>query len=127
MKDSSPSSKNSSDASNNAHGNEKQEEDPSPRSKTSNAKAESGFDENPFQIPPSFGWPITKETLCNADHPYVFWASLRLPIPKDPANPMATVFDTLKEFVSQLADEDPNVVVFPTILVTMNQLTISLP
>jgi len=126
MKDSSPSSKNSLDASNNMHGDEKQEEDQSPCSETSNAKAKSGFDEHPFQIPPSFSRPITKETLCDVDHPYVFWASLRLPIPKDPVNPMAAVFNALEEFVSQLADEDPNFVVFPTILATMNRLTISL-
>jgi len=36
------------------------------------------FKENPFQIPPSFNRPITEETLRDNDHPYVFWASLRL-------------------------------------------------
>jgi len=39
------------------------------------------FDENPFQIPPSFNQLITEEMLHNNNHPYVFWASLRLPIP----------------------------------------------
>ncbi len=112
MKDSSLSSKNSAD-SNAGQGNTQQNKDLSPHSKTSDANAESGFDENPFQIPPSFGRPITEETLCDADHPYVFWASLRLPIAKDPANPMAAVFNALKEFVSQFADEDSNFVVFP--------------
>jgi len=112
MKDSSPSSKNSAD-SNDGQGDAQQNKDPPPRSKTSDADARSGFDENPFQIPPSFGRPITEETLRDTDHPYVFWASLRLPIAKDPANPMAAVFDALEEFVSQFANEDPNFVVFP--------------
>jgi len=40
------------------------------------------FNENPFQIPPSFNRPITEETLRDNDHPYIFWASLRLPIPR---------------------------------------------
>ncbi len=109
MKDSSPSSKTSSD-SNVGQGGSK---DQSPRSKTSDVDGDGGFDENPFQIPPSFGRPITEETLRDEEHPYVFWASLRLPIAKDPANPMAAVFDALEEFVSQFADEDPNFVIFP--------------
>jgi len=112
MKDSSPSSKNSADTTVRQDGTQ-QHEDMSPRSKTSEADVDNRFDENHFQIPPSFGRPITEETLRDADHPYIFWASLRLPIAKDPANPMAAVYDALEEFVSQFADEDPNFVVFP--------------
>jgi len=71
------------------------------------------FEENPFQIPPSFNCLINEEMLCDDDHPYVFWALLQLPIPKDLVNPMAAVYDTLEEFVTTLAEEDPNFVVFP--------------
>jgi len=44
---------------------------------------------------------------------YIFWALLHLPIPNDPVNPMAAVFNVLKEFVMQLVEEDPHFVVFP--------------
>jgi len=71
------------------------------------------FKESQFQIPPSFSRLIMEETLSNNDHPYIFWALLQLPIPKDPINPMATVFEALEEFVMTLVEEDPNFVVFP--------------
>jgi len=66
----------------------------------------------PFKSP-SFNQPIMEETLCDHDWPYVFWVSLQLPIPKDLVNPMAVVYDALEEFITQLAEEDPNFVVFP--------------
>jgi len=69
--------------------------------------------EKDFQIPPSFGRAINEETLQDDDHPYVFWASLRLPIPLNPPNPMAAVYDALEEFMSQFTDEDPNFIVYP--------------
>jgi len=46
-------------------------------------KEEINFDENHFQIPPSFNRNITEETLQDNDQPYIFWALLCLPIPKD--------------------------------------------
>jgi len=69
--------------------------------------------ESDFQIPPSFSRPIMEETLHDATHPYVFWASLRFPIPQDPPNPMAAVYDALEEFMSQFLDEDPDFIVYP--------------
>jgi len=54
-----------------------------------------------------------EETLHNNDWPYVFWASLWLPIPKDPVNPMAVVYDALEEFIVQMVEEDPNFVIYP--------------
>jgi len=59
-----------------------------------------------------FNQPINKETLQDDDHPYVFWASLQLPIPKDAVNPMVAIYDALKEFVVQMAEEDPQLVLF---------------
>ncbi len=111
MRDDSPSSKNSSDTQENEQSADAHNDDSSPRSKSSGD--EGNFEDNTFQIPPSFGRPITEETLRDKDHPYVFWASLRMPIPPNPANPMAAVFDALEEFVSQMSEEDPQFVVFP--------------
>jgi len=111
MRDSSPSSNTSSDDS-------KQEQETATQTGGSpNSNGNSGedntFEDTPFQIPPSFGRPITEETLRDADHPYVFWASVRLPIPPTPVNAMAAVYDALQEFVTQLVDEDPHFVVYP--------------
>jgi len=50
--------------------------------------------------------------LCNDDHPYIFWASLKLHIPKDPVNPMAAVYNVLEEFMTMLAEEDLHFVVY---------------
>jgi len=110
MRDDSPSSKNSSNTQN-EHGDDAHVEDSSPRSKSSGD--EGNFEDTTFQIPPSFGRPITEETLRDKEHPYVFWASLRMPIPPNPANPMAAIFDALEEFISQLSEEDPHFVVYP--------------
>jgi len=71
------------------------------------------FKDSPFQIPPLFNQPINKETLWDDDRLYLFWVSLRFPIPKDLVNPMVAVYNALKEFVIQLAKEDPHFVVFP--------------
>jgi len=71
------------------------------------------FKGNPFQIPPLFNQLIREETLLDNDCPYVFWVSLHLPIPKDPVNPMAVVYNALEEFVTQLAEEDPHFVIYP--------------
>jgi len=38
--------------------------------------------------------------------------NLQLPIPKDPINPMVAVYNALEEFVVQMAEEDPQFVVF---------------
>jgi len=73
---------------------------------------EIAFEED-FVIPPSFNRLINKETLRDDDHPYVFWASLCLPIPPNPVNLMAVVYNALEEFIITFADEDPNFVVFP--------------
>jgi len=78
-----------------------------------NKEEEIDFKDSSFQIPPLFSWPITEETLWDEDRLYVFWALLHLPIPKDPANPMVAVYNTLEEFVTQLVEEDPHFVVFP--------------
>ncbi len=114
MHDASPTSSKDSDfegkhtADDEAHDTEAQGESNPPPD-----EEEINFEESTFQIPPSFSRPITEETLRDSDHPYVFWATLRLPIPVTPVNPMAAVFDALEEFVTTMAEEDSHFVVFP--------------
>jgi len=107
----SPSSKNSSEE---AQTNNASRED----NKHSQARESRTLEEvinfkEDFQIPPSFSHLINKETLCDDNHPYIFWASLWMPIPKDLPNPMAAVYNALKEFITQLADKDPHFMVYP--------------
>jgi len=113
MHESSPSSKSSSfeDTKDNNDAEAAAEDQDTNRNRM--AEEEIVFEDTPFQIPPSFSRMINEETLRDDDRPYVFWALLRLPIPKDPVNPMAAVFDALEDFVTQLAEEDPHFVVFP--------------
>jgi len=114
MRDNSPSLKNStSNDSKHKQDEAKQADDRSPSSKQSNTEEGMDFDDQPFQIPPSFGQPITEETLHDNKCPYVLWASLHLPVPKDPGNLMAAIYNALEEFVMQLVDEDPNFIVYP--------------
>jgi len=114
MQDNSPSLKDLDvEDSKQAMGEENKDKESSNNCNNWVAKEEINFEENHFQIPPLFNQPINKETLCDDDCPYVFWALLWLPIPKDPVNPMAAVFDALKDFIMKLANEDPNFVVFP--------------
>ncbi len=47
-------------------------------------------------LPPLFHCTITEEHLCDDDCPYVFWASLRIPIPENPDDPVATMFNHLE-------------------------------
>jgi len=107
----SPSSKNSSEeAQTNDAG---MEDDECSQARESHTLEEEVNFEEDFQIPPSFSQMINEETLRDNDHPYIFWASLRMPIPKDLPNSMVAVYDALKEFITQFADEDPHFVVYP--------------
>jgi len=109
MKDNSPSLQNvTSNDSKHKQDKGKQADNWLPSSKHSNNEGEVDFDDQLFQIPPSFGWLITEETLHDDKCPYMFWASLHLPVPKDPGSPMAAVYNALEEFMMQLAEEDPN-------------------
>jgi len=64
-------------------------------------------------LPPSFHRTITEEQLRDDDRPYVFWASLRIPIPKNPDDPVATMYDHLERFINQMLDVDAHFSVFP--------------
>jgi len=43
----------------------------------------------------------------------VFWASLQIPIPKNPDDPVATMYDHLERFINQMLDADAHFSVFP--------------
>ncbi len=105
-----------------AHNDKEQEKATTPLD-----EEEIDFEDNPFQIPPSFDWPITEETLCDDDQPYIVWASLCLPIPKELASPMTAVYDALEEFVTTLAEEDPHFIIYPHNLSKYDSLEDLLP
>jgi len=112
MRDS-PSSKNSGfEDHQEAHDKETEDDGHNSYKDAGGEEDEIAFEED-FVIPPSFNRPINEETLRDDEHPYVFWASLRLPIPLNPANPMVAVYDALEEFIVTFAEEDPNFVVYP--------------
>jgi len=57
-------------------------------------------------LPPSFHWTINEEQLCDVDCPYVFWATICIPIPKNPVDPVAMMFEHLKTFVNNILKAD---------------------
>jgi len=42
------------------------------------------FEDHDFTVPPSFSREISKETLHIDNQPFVFWATLKIPLPKKP-------------------------------------------
>jgi len=64
-------------------------------------------------LPPSFHRTINKEQLYNVDCPYVFWATICIPIPENPVNPMAVMFEHLKTFINNMLEADAHFSVFP--------------
>jgi len=113
MKDNSPIAKDSSFEEEKQEDNGTANKEDWSQDKEQLDEEEINFEEQSFQILPSFSCPISEEPLCDDNHPYVFWKSLQLPIAKDPVNPMAAVYDALKEFVAQMAEEDPPLHGFP--------------
>jgi len=64
-------------------------------------------------LPPLYHHTITEEQLQDNDHPYVFWASLRIPIPENPDDPVAMMYDHLECFINQMLNTDAHFSVFP--------------
>jgi len=81
------------------------------QSQQDNNKAINVEEEEP--LPPLFHRTITEEHLCDDDHPYMFWASLRIPIPENPDDPVATMYNHLEQFINQMLDTDAHFSVFP--------------
>jgi len=70
-------------------------------------------DEEEEPLPPSFHCELTEETLCDNNHPYVFWASIHFPIPEKPDNPVTTMFEHLENFMIHMLEADAHFTVFP--------------
>jgi len=51
--------------------------------------------------------------LCNDNHPFFFWALLHIPIPEKPVDPVATMFEYLKLFTTNMLKADAQFLVFP--------------
>ncbi len=64
-------------------------------------------------LPPSFHCMLMEETLRDDDCPYVFWASIRMPIPEKPDDPITTMFDHLQNFMVHMLEADAHFTVFP--------------
>ncbi len=64
-------------------------------------------------LPPSFHHTLMEETLRDDDRPYVFWASIRIPIPEKPDDPVTTMFDHLQNFMVHMLEADAHFMVFP--------------
>jgi len=64
-------------------------------------------------LPPSFHWKINEEQLCDVDCLYIFWATICIPIPKNPVNPVATMFEHLKTFITNMLEANTHFSVFP--------------
>jgi len=63
-------------------------------------------------LPPSFHRTINKEQLCDAECPYVFWATIRIPIPKNLVDPVAMIFEYLETFNNNMLKADAHFSVF---------------
>jgi len=70
------------------------------------------FDKD-FQLPPSFNQPISEEMLCNDQHPFVLWATLKIPLPPNPGKVGNALFDCLASFVEATMEEDKSFIIFP--------------
>jgi len=64
-------------------------------------------------LPSSFHCTLTEETLRNDDCPYVFWASICIPIQEKPDDPVTTMFDHLQNFRIHMLEADAHFTVFP--------------
>ena len=64
-------------------------------------------------LPPSYYRTLMEETLRDDDRPYVFWASIRIPIPEKPDDPITTMFDHLQNFMVHMLEADAHFTVFP--------------
>jgi len=64
-------------------------------------------------LPPSFHQTIMEELLRDDDCHYVFWANIQIPIPENPKDPVATMFDHLERFMHNMLEADAHFTVFP--------------
>jgi len=63
-------------------------------------------------LPPSYHCTIMEETLQDNDRPFVFWAMLHILIPEKLVNPMATMFEHLESFITNMLEADVHFTMF---------------
>jgi len=85
---------------------------PKEKVQETNQNNEVKVEEEDKPLPPSFHHTLTKEQLCDDDHPYVFWATIQILIPENPADLVATMFEYLKTFVNNMLEADAHFSVF---------------
>jgi len=71
------------------------------------------IEEGKEPLPPSFHHTLTKETLCDNDCPYIFWASIQIPIPEKPDDPVTMMFKHLANFMIHMLEADTHFTMFP--------------
>jgi len=64
-------------------------------------------------LPPSLHRTLTEEMLWDDDCPYVFWVTIRIPIPEDPVDLVTTMFEHLETFMTHMLEADKHFTVFP--------------
>jgi len=63
-------------------------------------------------LPPSFHHTIMEETLQDDNCPYVIWATICIPILEKPADPVSTMFEHLKTFITNMLKADAHFSIF---------------
>jgi len=102
---STPSSKGSPKSSTEDNSSQSQQKSQQPNNKTIEVEEDE-------PLPPSYHCTITEEQLRDDYRPYVFWASLRIPIPEKPDDPVTTMFEYLEQFITHMLDADAHFSVF---------------
>jgi len=72
-----------------------------------------------FFWPPLFSRTMVTQDLRTPDLPFIFWASIRLPLPVTPTNTTDAMFDTLDEFITKMQEADRKILIFPHKSVTI--------
>jgi len=67
----------------------------------------------PTFCPPSAHQVFTTDNLCTPDLPFIFWASIKLPLLPKPNNAMDAVFEAIDEMFMKLQEADRKFTVFP--------------
>jgi len=79
---------------------------------------------------PSFFWPplfsrtMVAQDLHTPNLPYIFWASIQLPLPASPTNTTDAMFDALDKFLTKMQEADRKFSIFPT---TCHNMDLSRP
>jgi len=79
-----------------------------------------------FFWPPSFLRNMVAQDLRTPNLPFIFWASIQLPLPASPTNATNVMFHMLDEFLTKMQEADHKFLIFPHNLLQYGSLK-SLP